>query len=154
MKRMLSKCFNDNLYENEDKKVNYLNDIYQGPFIKNRLNNKKLKTTLPHLSQFELLCESTIGPNYYDKKINLHINSLKQKYQDDKDKELYMNKSSKVDSELKFDYTYKYLKQEVNDKFQNIKNFPDNYRYFMEKYFNYESKIKLLKKEFREKIAL
>ncbi len=159
MKKMLSDFFNEALYENEEKKVNYLKDIYQGPMIKNRLSNNHLKTSSlrvrnPHLSQFEVLCESTIGPNYYDNKLNLHINNLKRKYQDTKDREIYMNKSSKAQSELKFNYTYNYLQNEVVEKFRNVGNFPDLYGYFMEKYKKYESKIKLLNMENRKKVAL
>jgi hypothetical protein len=159
MKKMLSDCFNEAFYENEEKKVNYLKDIYQGPIIKNRLSSNHLKTSSlrvrnPHLSQFEVLCESTIGPNYYDNKLNLHINNLKRKYQNTKDREIYMNKGSKAQSELKFNCTYDHLQNEVVEKFRNVGNFIDMYGYFMEKYKKYESKIKLLNKEKRKKVAL
>ena len=157
--KILSKLQNDDFFDKNENKINYLHDIYSAPNIKNRLfkdknYNESQKLNLLYIDK---LRDKIIFPNNFNKSTNMHVNGLKRDYQEKRDLHIFKNRNSHMDIRYKVDYTFKHLKENTIKKFDNLKGFYNSHKYFNEKYTNYEPKIDFLnennKKIFSELIV-
>jgi hypothetical protein len=91
------------------------------------------------------LKDKIIGPNSFDHKVNLHLNDLRRQFQEKKDQENFKKKFLSYKADFQIEKIYKYLEEEVNAKFNNVKIYYEFNKYLGSKLKKYDKRINLAK---------
>jgi hypothetical protein len=138
-----SKNFNDEInndafYHKYENKVNYLSDIYQVPNISNHIFTMPNKNS--HTSTHERMNLLKYS-NALDKGTTMYLNTLKRKYQKEKDvlTEAFRREYKAEDNQFdtKIQDSYKQFYDFTKEKLDNINNYEYN-DYFNYKYEQYD----------------
>jgi len=144
--KILNLIDNKTTYENKEDLVNYVSDIYILPHIKNNLMSVLASSESESISKNKI-----INTNKMDKSVNLYLNSLKIKYQKEKDEMNYDNKYKNLKViGSRIDEVYTNCYQNTRDYFDYVFDF-DCGNYLIYKYDNY-NKIGITEGKEREVI--
>lgn len=138
---------NEEYFQNVENKVNFVMDVHHVPVMKNQIARENLSNTFStdhfHLPYVEKLREKLIAPNCLDKKMTIHVTEMKRKFQEQRDQEVFKKKFLNYDAEYQVERTFKYLEDEVNAKFRNVKTYYEFNKYLGSKMKKYDKRINL-----------